>query len=166
MFHLKIILATIAILIIAVSTSLVVAGDGVRLRGSNFQVDTIRLYPDSAAGLIGKTHYRVRVDQSAVMLHWSASPFRHTAQPEILADASVAATVVHRLGNVQTSTNHAAAKTSVRDGRHAAEIALGVAGRGQVRCDLFVELNPNTFPGQFTAAGTYQSTVTLTVASN
>lgn len=163
MIRFKRILAAIAI---AVSTCSVGTSDGVRLRGPNFQVDTIRLYPNEADGMIGKTQYRVRVDNSAVMLHWAASPFRHTDQPEILADAAIAATVVHRLGNVTASANHAVSQTSIRDGRDKAELAFGVAGRGQVRVDLFAELNPNTFPGQFTAAGTYESTITLTVTSN
>lgn len=163
MIRFKRILAAIAI---AVSTCSVGTSDGVRLRGPNFHVDTIRLYPDEADGMIGKTQYRVRVDNSAVMLHWAASPFRHTDQPDIQADAAIAATVVHRLGNVHTSTGRTVDQTSIRTGRDRAEISLGVAGRGQVRVDLFAELNPNTFPGQFTAAGTYESTVTLTVTSN
>ncbi len=163
MIRLKI--ASVAIAIAAL-TFPVVASDGVRLRGPNFQVDTLRVYPDQSEGMIGKSRYRVLVDNSAVMLHWSAEPFHHTDRPEIQADAAIAATVIHRLGRVQTSTNQAIATTSVRDGRHEAKIAMGVAGRGQVRCDVFVELNPSTFPGQFTAAGTYQSTVTLTVTAN
>ena len=79
---------------VMVLSSLVSAHGAIRMGGNGFRLQMVPIDPGgNSSSRTAVADCRVRVNQRDVLLHWSATPFTHVDDSQVVSDSFLATTV-------------------------------------------------------------------------
>jgi len=151
-----------AIFAATVLTCLVSASGAVRLGGNGFRFQMSPTDPGgNSNGRVAVADCAVRINQTAVLLHWTTTPFSHIDDPSVTSNAFLSATLISAIGRVNVSPRRVIDRTDVGNKDDTASVAMAIRGDGDLKIRMEIGIDD-----PHATAGRQCATVVLTVTGH